>query len=620
MRGGNVKKTRLQQVDKLTKELVKRWMWLPKRASNEVVYLLPSEGGAGCLPLGDNCDLLSIVHGYRLLTCRDAATREVAWNVLGAVVRRKIGRPANKTDICRYLSGDLAGEFGRDGGDIASLWSRVRNASRRLAPRIHLNWSWSTEENELHLHLINPLHPGDTRLFINPQTRMHCCRNLRDAVRGTYKQRLFRKPDQGKVYDVTTQSSHSNHMLRSGRFTRFADWRFLHRARLGVVPLNATRRFGALDKRCRRCNHPTETLPHVLNHCGPLAGARTHRHDTILQRIARAVPPRMGTVRINRIVPGIQDTGRPDLVVLNEAKKKAYIVDVAIPFENRPTAMAEARRIKKDKYSGTADRLRARGYEVEVDALVIGALGGWDPANEITLRMLKVNQKYALLMRRLMISDCIRWSRDMYVEHVTGTRQYQRPGPPRLADGAPNGEADNTLDGHDVAPVGNVAPVEEDRAAEPAPAERPMVTAEPVAEPAAAVDSAAVTTAARAPQPPRRSCPPSPPHSSWIRRNLMGLIEDSPLARHRSSNPPNASVAISTQSSIAPVSISAQTQAHTSSPAHQSSSNSSQAPVAISAQFHRNTLYSTDSDDSEPQSPPPSTVARFHKTPGHNRR
>ncbi|KAF4517058.1 hypothetical protein B566_EDAN004678 [Ephemera danica] len=198
MRGGNVKKTRLQQVDKLTKELVKRWMWLPKRASNEVVYLLPSEGGAGCLPLGDNCDLLSIVHGYRHLTCRDAATGEVAWNVLGAVVRRKIGRPANKTDICRYLSGDLAGEFGRDGGDIASLWSRVRNASRRLAPRIHLNWSWSTEENELHLHLINPLHPGDTRLFINPQTRMHCCRNLRDAVRGTYKQRLFRKPDQGK--------------------------------------------------------------------------------------------------------------------------------------------------------------------------------------------------------------------------------------------------------------------------------------------------------------------------------------------------------------------------------------------------------------------------------------
>ncbi|KAG5900201.1 hypothetical protein JTB14_008084 [Gonioctena quinquepunctata] len=35
-------------------------------------------------------------------------------------------------DLARHLSGDLTEEFGRDGGDISSLWSRARNATRRL--------------------------------------------------------------------------------------------------------------------------------------------------------------------------------------------------------------------------------------------------------------------------------------------------------------------------------------------------------------------------------------------------------------------------------------------------------------------------------------------------------
>jgi len=28
-------------------------------------------------------------------------------------------------------------------------------------------------------------------------------------------------------------------------------------------------------------------------------------------------------------------------------------------------------------------------------------------------------------MRKLMVSDTIRWSRDIYVEHITGEKQYQ---------------------------------------------------------------------------------------------------------------------------------------------------------------------------------------------------
>jgi hypothetical protein len=48
-------------------------------------------------------------------------------------------------------------------------------------------------------------------------------------------------------------SSCTGHFMANGDFTRFAEWRFIHRARLDSVPLNATRRFRNGDRRCRRC-------------------------------------------------------------------------------------------------------------------------------------------------------------------------------------------------------------------------------------------------------------------------------------------------------------------------------------------------------------------------------
>ncbi|EMP28244.1 Tetratricopeptide repeat protein 34 [Chelonia mydas] len=60
-----------------------------------------------------------------------------------------------------------------------------------------------------------------------------------------------------------------------------------------------------------------------------------------------------------------------------------------------------------------------------MDALIVGALGAWDPCNECVLRTCGIGRQYAQLMQHLMVSDTIRWSRDIYIEHITGHRQYQ---------------------------------------------------------------------------------------------------------------------------------------------------------------------------------------------------
>ncbi|KAL6416672.1 hypothetical protein ACFW04_013248 [Cataglyphis niger] len=254
--------------------------------------------------------------------------------------------------------------------------------------------------------------PGGDAVKVTPGARNQVVTRLRSAVAAFYAGTLLRKPDQGKVFEVSSRSGVSNHYVRGGSFTRFADWRFIHRAKLDVLPLNGARRWGEGDRRCRRCGAAAETLPHVIGHCGVHSAAIQLRHDAVLHRLWKAC--RMpGEKRVNRRVEGIDgELGelRPDLVIRNERTKCVVICDVTIPFENRWEAFDEARARKVAKYSPLAEELQRRGYRVVVTAFVVGALGSWDPRNEAVLRVLRIGNAYASMMRRLIVSDTIRWS------------------------------------------------------------------------------------------------------------------------------------------------------------------------------------------------------------------
>ncbi|KAG8227693.1 hypothetical protein J437_LFUL005394 [Ladona fulva] len=73
-----------------------------------------------------------------------------------------------------------------------------------------------------------------------------------------------------------------------------------------------------------------------------------------------------------------------------------------------------------------AEKVRTNhGYRVDVilDTFIIGALGTWDNKNEGVLRRLGIPK---LAWRQLRcLSEAIKWSRDIYVEHTTGTRRYR---------------------------------------------------------------------------------------------------------------------------------------------------------------------------------------------------
>lgn len=422
LRGANVAMEPLRTLDRQLKKLTKRWLHLPQRASAEPVFIAPAHGGAGLLPISDNRYIMSVVQGYRLLTCPDSQVQKIAWWSLRKVASRKIGRQASNEDLAEYLNGISEG----DGGDISCIWSRVRRSTKELKKTTRIDWWWNTTLKELQLLVPKPGgEPDVTR--VHPAARRHLCYLLRTAVRAAYLRRLTEKPDQGKVYDVSTRWTTSNHMMRTGTNTRFADWRFLHRARLDCVPLNGSKRFNETDKRCRRCGHANETLPHVLSCCNKHTVGRQLRHHSIVNRLAKAVPRIAGEVRTDRQVPGTDSSLRPDIVVTNQSTKQMTIIDVAVVFENRYEALEVARLEKIRKYQEIANHFRMRGWTVRLDAVIVGALGSWDPANEPALKALRISPRYCRMMRKFIVSDTIRWSRDIYVEHLSGRRQFSIP-------------------------------------------------------------------------------------------------------------------------------------------------------------------------------------------------
>ncbi|GBM16789.1 hypothetical protein AVEN_257172-1, partial [Araneus ventricosus] len=112
---------------------------------------------------------------------------------------------------------------------------------------------------------------------------------------------------------------------------------------------------------------------------------------------------------------------RPDIIV--QFENQILIIDITVTFEDEPDAFDRARERKKVRYNALLDLFKTPTNHVEIFAFVMGALGSWDPQNDILMRKF-VTRSYLNLFRKLCTSDTIRWSRDIYVEHITGVRQF----------------------------------------------------------------------------------------------------------------------------------------------------------------------------------------------------
>lgn len=413
-----VKKRHFDLLDKAVKRVAKAAMHLPRRASPEIIAIPTHLGGANIMALKELADVGAVVHAHKVLTCPDMLVRQVALASLKSTVTEVVGHPPNNAELAAYLSAE---QMPRPSHAHATIWSYARNAVRQLRRKVNgLQWQWQDADLGPSISLVLK----DSETIIGPARRkdLHC--TLREALQDFHHRRLIAKPVQGKVMEAVSLDPASNHFLHSGRHTRFCDWRFVHRARLGVLPLNGQLHLPDQPRKCRRCAWDNETTAHVLCHCQRHSGAWRNRHGAVIKTLVDAMQSH-ANLRVEKTIRGTGSRLLPDLVVRDEATKNVVIVDVCCPFDNRPQALNAARAEKIRKYSPLVATLKQQGYTAGCEAVVVGALGSWDPANTKALSMLDIPQHKRAALAKKCVSEVIRWSRDIYVEHVSGHRMYQ---------------------------------------------------------------------------------------------------------------------------------------------------------------------------------------------------
>ena len=402
LRAGNPLKQSLCDYRSLLVKAIREICSLPNRATANYIFASKAAGGLAFQDPTKESDLQAIVQALRILSSADDNVRRIATEELKKFVRNTTQSAPTAELITKYLSAADDPRLQKlNYSTHSSLWSRVRLACRRQ----NVTFVFS-EQNPHHV-----LADGSEAIESRKVTTF-----LHRLTQQRYADALMSLPDQGKVARCLIEDQYVNgsswHM--NGLNIRFKDWRFVHRARLNVVPLNANKsRFSRTSPTCRHCSQP-ETLPHVICHCRPQMTQIRDRHNKIVQRIVNAV--RFGEIQTDK---AIRDSGsrlRPDIVVKDN--NHVLIIDVTCPFDNDANALSEAAQHKFTKYEQLKQHFIAQGLHCEVYPFVIGALGSWYKKNELLCTKLGMTRRYKSLFRKLCCSDAIQGSTNIYRLHL----------------------------------------------------------------------------------------------------------------------------------------------------------------------------------------------------------
>ena len=243
--------------------------------------------------------------------------------------------------------------------------------------------------------------------------------------------------DQGRANFSTSLAEASNYFIYSGAFLTFAQYRFTLRARLNLLPTRTVQACSGkaiTDTRCRLCHQAEETLSHVTNHCLHNMGLIRERHNAILERLIRAIPPSLGDKFKEQPLPNTSGANRPDVTIIAPDGRSVTIIDVCVPFEGSPEALQQAAQEKVTKYEPLHQTLLQRFERVEVFPFIVGSLGSWFPPNDDLLRSLRVSWKYAALMRRLCVASAISGSQTIWYRSTCSTPGTNVPSRLQLPD------------------------------------------------------------------------------------------------------------------------------------------------------------------------------------------
>ena len=219
-----------------------------------------------------------------LADSRDPRIRNVALDQLTETVSRRARYldHTNPEGLMLFLNTTAPPGEGR-AGDLQSLWSSARASLAITGATITLTEDSATLETEWHKV------PWEKRKL---QFQV-----LKEAIHERHLRDLKRTTDQGRAFDSLSLHPDSSFFTYTGAFLSFPQYRFIHRARLNLLPVRMVQarcHRPVTTTQCRTCERAPETLAHVLNHCHYNLGMARERHNAILERVVRAMPEFLG--------------------------------------------------------------------------------------------------------------------------------------------------------------------------------------------------------------------------------------------------------------------------------------------------------------------------------------
>ena len=260
-----------------------------------------------------------------------------------------LGGTEGHEDQWRFLAGQLKSATESRRGNVSSIWSSLRAFAGETGVRLHGGTSDDPTPTGISI--------GDR--VLSGGFRRVLLRELRTERGKTWLSKWASLAEQGGFARTISQASESNYWLRDCRYLRYREYRWAIKARLNLLPVAAHRRkFGGsvADTRCKGCTGNIETQEHCLNVCQANLPAIKARHDRVMERLVGAIPDSLGTKFLDQTVPGCPGLLRPDVVILHEEQKKAFLIDVACPCD-RPENMTAARGRKREKYAAIKEQL-----------------------------------------------------------------------------------------------------------------------------------------------------------------------------------------------------------------------------------------------------------------------
>lgn len=232
-------------------------------------------------------------------------------------------------------------------------------------------------------------------------------RGLRKAVRQRHTNNFLAAPHQGRVASCLAQDSTVDIARTIGCYSSLShrDWKYVHQARLDILPLKGYSWSSLADKSCRRCGKDNENGFHVLNNCERGLTLATQRHDAVLDLLVRLLRKKGLDVRVNRAPLG--QRLRPDVEFVLSGSR--VLIDVTIPYDIRGNLDSAFER-KVSKYMTLGNIL----------PLVLGSLGSWHPRNEDIRSLLGIDGRSWNTFRRKARIAAIQGSTKMIAQHLNG--------------------------------------------------------------------------------------------------------------------------------------------------------------------------------------------------------